>query len=59
MLKNMGKPKFSGKISKDLTIFTHFEIKNFRKVLKVSGYIMEKFQLFMEIYTPGFGQADI
>ena len=52
MPKNLGKPEFSGKISKDLTTFMHFEIKYFGKVLKISGRIMEKFQLFMEIYTP-------
>ena len=52
MPKNMGKPEFSVKISKNLTTFMHFEIQNFGKVLKISGRIMEKFQLFMEIYTP-------
>ena len=56
MPKNMGKPEFSGKISKDLTTFMHFEIKYFGKVLKISGHIMEKFQLFMEIYAPEFLQ---
>ena len=45
-------PKKHGKISKDLTTFMHFEIKNFGNVLKISGHIMEKFQIFMEIYTP-------
>ena len=49
MPKNMGKPEFSGKISKDLTTFMRFEIKYFGKVLKISGHIMEKFQLFMEL----------
>ena len=51
MPKNMGKPEFSGKISKNLTTFMHFEIQNFGKVLKISGRNMEKFQHFMEIYT--------
>ena len=47
-----------GKISKNLTTFMHFEIQNFGKVLKISGRIMEKFLLFMEIYTPGNNRKD-
>ena len=47
-----GKTEFSGKISKNLTPLGILKIKFFGKVWKISGHIMEKFQLFMEIYTP-------
>ena len=51
MPKNMGKPEFSGKISKDLTTFMHFEIKSFGNVLKVSGHIIKIFS-FLWKYIP-------
>ena len=39
MLENMGKPKFSGKISKNLTPFMHFEIKMSQASAKKLGSI--------------------
>ena len=39
MLENMGKPEFSGKISKDLTPFMHFEIKMYQASAKKLGSI--------------------